>query len=167
MNGFRFHTVRHGATRSTSNSVVTLIGSNNTNNEISYYGNIEEIIEMEYPGLPIKRIVLFKCPWFDPTPKTGTRNHLQYELFDVNNNKTLNVYEPFIFDVQASQVFFVTYPNVKRSAPECWQCAKCRQDHIFKYLYLVLYHPPIMRLSRAKKLDITSLILRIQPRRKR
>ncbi|XP_073131499.1 uncharacterized protein [Henckelia pumila] len=97
VNGFRFHTLRHGATRSTSNSGVAVKGSVNKNNEISYYGNIEEIIEVEYPGLPIKRIVLFKCAWFDPTPKIGTRHHPKYQMFDVNKNKRLNIYEPFIF----------------------------------------------------------------------
>ncbi|XP_073027690.1 uncharacterized protein [Primulina eburnea] len=118
VSGFRFHTVRHGATRSTSNSGVTVKGSGNTNNEINYYGNIEEIIEVEYPGLPIKRIVLFKCAWFDPTPKTGTRHHPKYQLFDVKKNKRLHIYEPFIFAVQAAQVVYVTYPNVKRSTDE-------------------------------------------------
>ncbi|XP_075521643.1 uncharacterized protein LOC142554928 [Primulina tabacum] len=118
VNGFRFHIVRHCATRSTSNSGVTVKGSGNTNNEINYYGNIEEIIEVEYPGLPIKRIVLFKCAWFDPTPKTGTRCHPKYQLFDVNKNKRLHIYEPFIFAVQAAQVVYVTYPNVKRSTDE-------------------------------------------------
>ncbi|XP_073133531.1 uncharacterized protein [Henckelia pumila] len=118
VNEFRFHTIRHGETRSIGNAGVTVNGSSNIENEISYYGNIEEIVEMEYPGLPIKSIVLFKCGWFDPTPKTGTRHHLQYELFDVNKNKKLNVYEPFIFAVQASQVFYVTYPIVKRSTHE-------------------------------------------------
>nr|GEV89600.1 hypothetical protein [Tanacetum cinerariifolium]GEV91898.1 hypothetical protein [Tanacetum cinerariifolium] len=44
VNGYKFHTSEHGSGRSTFNS---------------------EIVEVEYPALPIKRVVLFRCDWFD------------------------------------------------------------------------------------------------------
>ena len=44
-----------------------------------------------------------------------TRVHPQYNLVDVNRRRTFNKYEPFIMAVQASQVYFETYPSVKRT----------------------------------------------------
>ena len=47
------------------------------------YGRLQEILELEYLALPIKRIVLFKFSWFDPILNRGTRIHPQYKLVDV------------------------------------------------------------------------------------
>ncbi|XP_074555688.1 uncharacterized protein LOC141811568 [Curcuma longa] len=103
VNGFKFHVTQRESQRLTFNAGVYVKGSiNNNNSEFDYYGRLEEIIEIEYPALPIKRCVLFKCFWYDPTPRTGTRIHSNYNLVEVNANKRFNKFEPFIFAVQAA-----------------------------------------------------------------
>ncbi|PIN24637.1 hypothetical protein CDL12_02629 [Handroanthus impetiginosus] len=45
---------------------------------------LKEMVELEYCGYPIKKVILFLCDWFDPTPIRGTRIvHLEYKLMKV------------------------------------------------------------------------------------
>jgi len=61
VNGYKFHTVEWSNSRSTENFGVCVpeigVGSSKT----YYYGKIINIIELEYAGLSIKMVVLFKC----------------------------------------------------------------------------------------------------------
>ena len=50
--------------------------------EINYYEKIINIIELEYAGLPIKMVVLFKCEWYDPS-HWGTKKHDKYGIVEV------------------------------------------------------------------------------------
>lgn len=125
VNGYKFQVAQCNSTTVTNNSGVWVKGcSSNTEVEFDYYGTLDEIIEVEYPALPIKRTVLFKCSWYDPTPRTGTRIHSNYNLVQVNANKRFKKFEPFIFAVQAGQVFYITYPTRRRRSSE-W-LAVCR-----------------------------------------
>ena len=114
VNGYKFHTRKYGANKSTFNSGVCIKGSNYTESANDYFGIIEEILIIEYPRLPIKRTVLFKCDWFDPTPNVGTKIHERYNMVEVNQRKRLNLYEPFILAMQAVQVYFCNFPSLKR-----------------------------------------------------
>ncbi|XP_057994339.1 uncharacterized protein LOC131174601 [Hevea brasiliensis] len=60
VNGYKFHTKSHGSHRATMNSGVCIKGTNYSSNESDYYGQLIEVLRLEYPGLPIKRTVLFK-----------------------------------------------------------------------------------------------------------
>ncbi|KAK1401045.1 hypothetical protein POM88_000650 [Heracleum sosnowskyi] len=60
-----------------------------------------------------KKTALFKCEWFDPTLKVGTRIHQCYNIVEGNCRKKLNVYDPFILAMQAMQVYFSNYPRLK------------------------------------------------------
>ena len=71
-------------------------GSSHSINEVEFYVRLQEIFELEYPALLIKRIVLFKCSWFDPILNCGTRIRSQYKLVDVKSGRVFNKYEPFI-----------------------------------------------------------------------
>nr|GEX69802.1 hypothetical protein [Tanacetum cinerariifolium] len=75
VNGYKFYTSKHGLGRSTYNSGVSLKGSNYSDESNDYYGILAEIVQLEYPALPIKRVVLFRCDWFDPTPNIGMKVH--------------------------------------------------------------------------------------------
>ncbi|KAK1398076.1 DUF4216 domain-containing protein [Heracleum sosnowskyi] len=114
VNGYKFHTRKYGASKSTFNSGVCIKGTNYTEMANDYFGIIEEILILEYPRLPIKRTVLFKCEWFDPTPNVGTRAHRRYNIVEVNQKKKLNLYEPFILAMQAVQVYYCNFPSLKR-----------------------------------------------------
>ena len=47
--------------RATMNSGVCIKGSNYSASNIDFYGQLVEILQLEYPALPIKRTILFKC----------------------------------------------------------------------------------------------------------
>ncbi|XP_050211471.1 uncharacterized protein LOC126661659 [Mercurialis annua] len=115
VNGYKFHTEEHGSSRLTMNSGVCIRGSNSSTDEFDYYGKLVETLELDYPASPIKKIVLFKCSWFDPTPRLGTRVHPQLKLVDVNCRRVFNKYEPFIMAFQEEQVHYLRYPTSMRS----------------------------------------------------
>ncbi|GKE19803.1 hypothetical protein Tco_1431315, partial [Tanacetum coccineum] len=112
VNGYKFHTSKHGSGRSTYNSGVCLKGSNYSDESNDYYSILAEIVQLEYPALPIKRVVLFICDWFDPTPNVGMKVHKGYNLVDVNHKRIFNKYEPFILASQSSQVYYTSYPSL-------------------------------------------------------
>ncbi|KAK1391118.1 hypothetical protein POM88_019296 [Heracleum sosnowskyi] len=114
VNGYKFHTRKYGASKSTFNSGVCIKGSNYSETSNDYFGIIDEILILEYPRRPIKKTTLFKCEWFDPTPNVGTRVHQRYNIVEVNQKKKLGVYEPFILAKQAMQVYFCNYPSLRR-----------------------------------------------------
>ena len=102
VNGYRFHIKANDTDRATMNSGVCIKGSNYSITESDYYGILTEIVELEYPALPMKRTVLFKCDWFDPTPNSGTIVHEAYKLVDINYKRRFNKYEPFVLVAQAA-----------------------------------------------------------------
>jgi len=42
-----------------------------------------DIIQLEYTGIPLMKLVLFKCDWFDNTPYKGTQVDKKYEIVEV------------------------------------------------------------------------------------
>ena len=66
VNGYRFHTISRGSRRATMNSGVCIKGEIYGTEEMNFYGRLLEVCVLEYPGLPVKSITLFKCEWFDP-----------------------------------------------------------------------------------------------------
>ena len=71
-------------------------GTNYTIDEIDYYDQLQEVVELEYLGWLIKMTVLFKCEWFDITPNVKTRIHNQYKLVDVNHTIRYEHDEQFV-----------------------------------------------------------------------
>ena len=126
VNGYKFHTEQHGSDRATMNSGVCIKGSNHSATETDYYGVLMEVVQLEYPALPIKRTVLFKCKWFDLTKNIGTRIHEQYKLVDVHHKRSLRKYEPFIMAGQAEQVYYTTYPSVRKNPSDWWAVSKIK-----------------------------------------
>lgn len=71
-NGFKFNTLEHGLRRLTYNSGVCIKGLTYNTDELENYGRLLEIIEVEYSGsCSVRKISLFNCEWFDPSP-SGT-----------------------------------------------------------------------------------------------
>ena len=114
VNGYKFHRESHGSMRSTSNSGVCIKGTNFSETESDYYGRLIEILQLEYPRLPIKWTILFKCNWFDPTVNVGMKVHKQYFLVDVNQKRKLSKDESFILAMQAAQLYYVPYPSLRK-----------------------------------------------------
>ena len=66
------------------NSGVCIKGSNYSDHyENDYYGQLQEVVELEYPSWPVKRTLLFKCEWFDLTLNIGTRVHRQGFILNI------------------------------------------------------------------------------------
>ena len=126
VNGYKFHTLERGATRSTMNSGVCIKGSNYSESSSDFYGRLIEVIQLEYPALPIKRTVLFKCEWFDPVANVGMKIHKNYNLVDINHKRRFNKNEPFILAMQACQVYYTPYPSLKRDKSDWWAVCKVK-----------------------------------------
>ncbi|XP_050223125.1 uncharacterized protein LOC126673168 [Mercurialis annua] len=126
VNGFKFNTEEYGEDRVTMNSGVCVKGSLYGPAESDFYGVLTDIIELEYPALPIKRTVLFKCNWFDPTKKVGMLAHPRYNIVDVNHRKRYNKYEPFILAEQSDQVHYLPYPSKRRDKKDWWAVCKIK-----------------------------------------
>ncbi|XP_073121689.1 uncharacterized protein [Henckelia pumila] len=119
INGFKFYTVHDTTFKATDNLGVQVRGHSSDDVQTEYYGFIEEIIEIEYPGLPLKKTVIFKCCWYNPHPRLGTRVHRKYKIVEVNRTRHLPRNELFVFATQASQVVFLQYPTSGRT-PSAW-----------------------------------------------
>ncbi|KAK1364489.1 hypothetical protein POM88_040050 [Heracleum sosnowskyi] len=83
VNGYKFHTRKYGANKSTFNSGVCIKGLNYSEASNDYFGILEEILIIEYPRFPTKKTALFKCEWFDPTLNVGTRIHQRYNIVEI------------------------------------------------------------------------------------
>lgn len=133
VNGYKFHTVGHGSHRSTMNSGVCVKGANYGYSEGDYHGRLLEVVRLEYPGLPMKKVVLFNCEWFDPTP-LGTMVHPQYNLVDINHRRRFRGYEPFILATQATQVYYCTYPSLRRDKLDWWGVCKVKARSTVQFI---------------------------------
>ncbi|XP_057526571.1 uncharacterized protein LOC130805802 [Amaranthus tricolor] len=55
-NGYRCHTILHASNKSADNSGVCVKAADNSRDEDDFYGQLLEIVEVEYPGIPINRV---------------------------------------------------------------------------------------------------------------
>ncbi|KAM3265644.1 hypothetical protein P3L10_002638 [Capsicum annuum] len=128
VNGYKFHTDFHGIARSIMNNGVCI--SDPTFSD--FYGPIKEIIEVEYRETPLKRTVLFKCEWFDPTMDVGVKKYNHYKLVDINHHRRYKKYEPFILAMQATQVCYVSYPSKKKDKDDWVAVLKIKPRNVFE-----------------------------------
>ncbi|XP_047340380.1 uncharacterized protein LOC124943970 [Impatiens glandulifera] len=117
INGYVWRAGDYGSNKSTMNSGICVHA-----NDSDYYGLLEEIIELEYPG-PCLHVVLFKCLWFDHI--RGTRVNDTYRLIEVNMNRTYTKYDPFVLAQQAIQVYYSNYPTPTNDRNSSWM-AVCK-----------------------------------------
>ena len=68
VNGYKFQTEEVSQYKKTNNSGVCIKGdADGSGVTVDYYGVLQEIIQLKYPGYPKKKITLFRCKWFDLT----------------------------------------------------------------------------------------------------
>jgi len=84
------------------------------------------VVQIEYPGIPLKKVVLFKCEWFDPTIDRGTRVNKQYGIIQIRHNRRYGKYDPFILADKAIQVYFAPHPICSRSNADWWFVVKTK-----------------------------------------
>ncbi|KAI3778420.1 hypothetical protein L2E82_07700 [Cichorium intybus] len=106
VNGVRFMVLGRDAQRRTQNSGVLAVGENGE----KYYGQLEEIIEVQYTYE--FSAVLFRCKWFD----TRTENNIT----SINTEREIYKNEQLIFASQAKQVFFIREPSRRNQNNHPW-----------------------------------------------
>ncbi|XP_073108719.1 uncharacterized protein [Elaeis guineensis] len=104
VNRFRFHARDRVIRRKSQNSGV-LVKADDTSADKEYYGVLEDIFELLYVGN--KKVVLFKCHWWD-VGRLGRGYRIDnYGYISINIHGSLNTNEPFVLASQAQQVFYV------------------------------------------------------------
>lgn len=100
-------------------------------------------MELQYPGEPVKKLVLFYCDWFDPKKKRGTRIHPQYGLVQIKHTRKFEKFDPFIFAYQAVQVYYVSYPIKSKNNADWWAVIKTKPRGVVndQYTLDVAYQP--------------------------
>nr|GMD44111.1 TdcA1-ORF1-ORF2 protein [Ipomoea batatas] len=102
-NGFKFQTEEQCVRKSTNNFGVSIKGISLSHDESFFFGTLKEVVEIEYPNIPLKRVVLFNCEWFDPTPNIGTKLDFDSGLVEVYCRRRYRKYDPFIIVQNACQ----------------------------------------------------------------
>ncbi|KAL0323571.1 UNVERIFIED_CONTAM: hypothetical protein Sangu_1976400 [Sesamum angustifolium] len=128
VNDYNFHTERHSVGKSTMSYGVCVKNSSYTNTDSDFYGILEEIIQLDYPLIPNMHITLFKCRWVDPV--RGMKVHPCYQLVDVNFKKVYQKNETFILEQQAVQVYYTTYPIMKRDKGDWMTICKTKARRV-------------------------------------
>jgi len=126
VNGYKFHTEDCSKNKNSNNSGVWVQGGDgNQVGDIDYYGVVKEILQLEYTGWPYKKLILFRCKWFDPNPTRGTRVHNQYNIIEVNHTREYDRYDPFIIAHNVRQVYYAPYP-LRRNKSDWWVVIKTK-----------------------------------------
>ncbi|XP_072058194.1 uncharacterized protein [Arachis hypogaea] len=124
VNGYIFHTKDHDKNRATMNSGVCVKGNIYGENDLDYYGILEEILELSYLG-DGNSVFIFGCCWFDPI--NGVKVDERYGLVDIKYKSRLQSNEPFVLAEQAQQVYYTKYPHSgNKSNGEWWAACKVR-----------------------------------------
>lgn len=119
VNGFNFQTFEYGKNKSTMNYGVCVSSADG----VHYYGILDDIIEVEYSGRKRQyKTILFKCSWMDCG--RGMNVHEQYKIVEVNHTKKYPKYDPFVLSYQVSQVYYASYPSLKRDRAQWWAVFK-------------------------------------------
>ena len=126
MNGFKFHTEEWSIGKKTINSGVCVKGDDDGSEENYYYGIIKEIVQVEYPGDPLKQLVLFNCEWFDIALNRGRKIHKQYDIVEICHTRRYSKYDPFIFAKNGIQVYYVPYPRNIKGKTNWWVVIKTK-----------------------------------------
>nr|GMC86031.1 putative transposase En/Spm [Ipomoea batatas] len=138
VNGFKFQTEQHCIRKSTNNFGVSIKGTSLSHGDSLFFGTLKEIVEVEYPNIPLKKVVLFNCEWFDPTPNTGTKLNSDSGLAEVHSRKRYRKYDPFIIAQNACQVCYIPYPRSIREKLNEWVVLNVRPrgtiDNAYKHI---------------------------------
>lgn len=106
------------------NSGVCVLGNSWSENEVDYYGILEEVIELEYYGAGNK-VVLFRCHWYDISDR-GIKVYPRFGLVEINSKRKLSTNDSFILASQAQQVYYTHYGIEKDVIG--WQYARLKLE---------------------------------------
>ena len=101
------------------NNEVCVKGCCYNENEIDYYGMLEEVIQLKYLGSKCK-VFMFKCHWYDT--KRGLKVHRSNGLVVIKHTSRLHGNEDFVLAQQCQQVYYTCPPDNK--SLEWWAVIK-------------------------------------------
>ena len=78
---------------------------------VTWHRVVNEILELEYLGEPLKKVVLFNYEWYNPTHPGKTYKHNHYKIIKINHIKRYEKFDPFIIVQNARQVYYLSYPR--------------------------------------------------------
>ncbi|GJV78910.1 transposase, Ptta/En/Spm [Tanacetum coccineum] len=131
VNGYKFHTLKHGDGRVTHNSGVCVKGSTYNEFESDYYGLLVEVLEVNYRDSNGRCVVvLFKCDWFEPIQ--GVRVNRKHNLVDIKYKSKGCQNDPFILASQAEQVYYAPYPSMTKDLKDWWAVVKATPRSIYE-----------------------------------
>ncbi|GKC06877.1 ribonuclease H-like domain-containing protein [Tanacetum coccineum] len=131
VNGYKFHTLKHGDGRVTHNSGVCVKGSTYNEFESDYYGLLVEVLEVNYHDSNGRCVVvLFKCDWFEPIQ--GVRVNRKHNLVDIKYKSKGCQNDPFILASQAEQVYYAPYPSMTKDLKDWWAVVKATPRSIYE-----------------------------------
>ena len=131
VNGYKFHTLKHGDGRITHNSGVCVKGSTYNELESDYYGLLVEVLEVNYRDSNGRCVVvLFKCDWFEPIQ--GVRVNRKHNLVDIKYKSKGCQDDPFILASQAEQVYYAPYPSMTKDLKDWWAVVKATPRSIYE-----------------------------------
>ncbi|XP_044954363.1 uncharacterized protein LOC123404496, partial [Hordeum vulgare subsp. vulgare] len=104
INGNTFYTITQDKKSTNQNSGVRFDAATENGQEVTYYGYIEEIWELDYG--PSFKVPLFRCKWFKLTGG-GVKVDQQYGMTMVDFNNLGYLDEPFVLAKDVAQVFYV------------------------------------------------------------
>jgi hypothetical protein len=116
VNGFLFCSTIFEASHplvATTNTGVVMRIVEAEEHESKYYGIIKNIIDYNFAGNKILKIVFFDCDWFDHNH--GTREN-EFGMAEVKHVNRLHGCDPFVLPHQVEQVYYMSYPCEKLSA---------------------------------------------------
>ncbi|OIT29436.1 hypothetical protein A4A49_35319 [Nicotiana attenuata] len=87
INGYRFHMLDYDKGLRTQNCGVVVVGETDEENKnIDFYGELTEILELQF--VPGRRVVLFRCTWFDVYDQEKGVKIDEYGFADMDPSKS-------------------------------------------------------------------------------
>ena len=131
VNGYKFHTLKHGDGRVTHNSGVCVKGSTYNEFESDYYGLLVDVFEVNYRDIDGRCVVvLFKCDWFEPIQ--GVRVNRKHNLVDIKYKSKGCQDDPFVLASQVEQVYYAPYPSMTKDLKDWWAVVKAAPRSIYE-----------------------------------
>ena len=102
-----------------------MVEGNHGDNAIDFYGVVTDIFELDY--LKQRRVVLFKCEWFDLSSRKSSI-YIDGDIVSVNISCTWYENDSYVLACQAKQIFYINDTKLGKN----WRVVqKFQHRHVF------------------------------------